>query len=272
MVVAGLLNALTIVGKDLDRIKVALIGMGAANVATYHLLKVVGIDPAGVVACDSKGVLHKERHDIEEAQAHGEKWRACLETNAEGVRGGIAEAMRGADVCLAFSRPGPDTIKPEWVRGMNRGAVVFACANPTPEIWPRNALEAGARIVGTGRSDYPNQVNNSLIFPGVFRGTLDVRARAISDEMAIAAARELARFAADRGIHEGFILPGMDEWEACVHVAVATALKAQEQGIARVCRTREQLHDGAVKIIRQAREATRLLMKEGLIPAASRAG
>jgi malate dehydrogenase (oxaloacetate-decarboxylating) len=247
-----------------------MIGMGAANVATYHLLKAAGIDPMGVVACDSKGTLHRGRHDIERrSEEFAEKWRVCLETNAEGVQGGIAEAMRGADVCLAFSRPDPEIIKPEWVRGMNRGAIVFACANPTPEISPRDALEAGARIVGTARSDYPNQINNSLAFPAIFRGTLDVRARTISDEMAIAAARELARYAADRGIHEGSIVPRMDEWEACPQVATATALKAQEQGFARLSKTREQLHAGAVKIIREAREATRLLMREGIIPAGS---
>jgi malate dehydrogenase (oxaloacetate-decarboxylating) len=270
-VLAALLNALQIVGKDLGRVKIAMIGMGAANMATYHLLEAVGIDPAGVVACDSKGVLHGDRHDIEEDPAHAEKWRVCIKTNAEGVRGGIAEAMRGADVCLAFAAPGPDIIKPEWVRRMNRDAIVFACANPAPEIAPGAAHEAGARIVGTGRSDSPNQVNNCLVFPGIFRGTLDVRARSISDEMAIAAARALARFAADRGIHEGSIVPRIDDSEACIRVAVATALKAQEQGLARLSRTREQLHEGAARIIRDAREATRLLMKEGLIPVEARA-
>jgi len=269
-VLAGLQNALRIVGKDVDRVKIAMIGMGAANVATYRLLKAAGVDPAGVIACDSKGVLHKGRGDIEaRAEEFAEKWRVCLETNAEGVRGGIAEALRGADVCLAFSRSGPGTIRPEWVKGMNLNAIVFACANPTPEIWPRDAREAGARIVGTGRSDAPNQINNSLVFPAIFRGTLDVRARTISDEMAIAAARELALYATEHGLHEGYIVPRMDEWEACPRVAAATALKAQEQGLARLSRTREQLHEGAVKIIRQAREATRLLMREGIIPIAS---
>ena len=269
VLLAGLLNALKIVGKEIDKIKIAMIGMGAANVATYRLLKASGVDPGGVVVCDSKGTLHKGRHDIEERQEEfADKWRVCNETNAEGVVGGIAEALRGADVCIAFSRPGPGTIKPEWVRGMAKDAIVFPCANPIPEIWPWEAKEAGARIVGTGRSDFPNQLNNSLGFPGIFRGTLDVRARTITDEMALAAAHELARCAEERGIHDEDIAPRMDEWEVFPREAVATAMKAQEQGIARLSKTSEQLYEEASKIIREAREATQLLMREGLIPRA----
>ena len=269
VLLAGLLNALKIVGKEIDKIKIAMIGMGAANVATYRLLKASGVNPGGVVVCDSKGTLHKGRHDIEERQEEfADKWRVCNETNAEGVVGGIAEALRGADVCIAFSRPGPGTIKPEWVRGMAKDAIVFPCANPIPEIWPWEAKEAGARIVGTGRSDFPNQLNNSLGFPGIFRGTLDVRARTITDEMALAAAHELARCAEERGIHDEDIAPRMDEWEVFPREAVATAMKAQEQGIARLSKTSGQLYEEASKIIREAREATQLLMKEGLIPRA----
>jgi len=151
---------------------------------------------------------------------------------------------------------------------MAKDAIVFPCANPIPEIWPWEAKEAGARIVGTGRSDFPNQLNNSLGFPGIFRGTLNVRARTITDEMAIAAAHELARCAEERGIHEEDIAPRMDEWEVFPREAVATAMKAQEQGIARLSKAREQLYEEASKIIREAREATQLLMREGLIPRA----
>jgi len=269
VLLAGLINALKIVGKEIDRIKIAMIGMGAANVATYRLLKASGVDLGGIVACDSKGTLHRGRHDIEERQEEfADKWRVCNETNAEGVVGGIAEALRGADVCIAFSRPGPGTIKPEWVKEMAKDAIVFACANPIPEIWPWEAKEAGARIVGTGRSDFPNQLNNSLGFPGIFRGVLDVRARTITDEMAIAAAHELAHCAEERGIHEEDIAPRMDEWEVYPREAVATAMKAQEQGIARLKKTREQLYEEASRIIREAREATQLLMKEGFIASA----
>jgi malate dehydrogenase (oxaloacetate-decarboxylating) len=192
VLLAALLNALAVVGKRIDRIKVAMIGMGAANVAVYRLLKASGLDPAAIVACDTKGTLHRGRHDIERQRAaYFDKWRVCTETNAEGIVGGNAEALRGADVCIAFTRSGPGIIRPEWVAAMARDAVVFACANPVPEIWPWEAEAAGARVVGTGRGDFANQVNNSLGFPGIFRGVLDVRARTITDEMAIAAAREL---------------------------------------------------------------------------------
>ncbi len=266
VLLAGLINALKIVGKEMGKIKIAMVGVGAANVATYRLLKASGVDLGGIVACDSKGTLHPGRSDIEERQEEFvDKWRICHETNAERIVGGIAEAMRGADVMIAFSRPGPGTIKPEWVAGMAQDALVFPCANPIPEIWPWEAKEAGARIVGTGRSDFPNQLNNSLGFPGIFRGTLDVRARTITDEMALAAAHELARCAEERGIDEENIAPNMDEWEVYPREAVAAAMKAQEQGIARLSKTREQLYEEASAIIRQAREATQCLMREGFI-------
>ena len=267
VLLAGLLNALKIVGKDISRIRIAMIGMGAANVPAYRFLKTSGANPAGVVACDIGGILHKDRRDYRDRQEeYAEQWSVCVETNAEGVRGGIREALGGADVCVAFSTPGPGIIEPAWVKTMARDAVVFACANPTPEIWPWEAKEAGARIVCTGRSDLPNQVNNSLVFPGIFRGTLDVRARTITDEMAIAAAHELARCAEERGIDENDILPRMDEWEVVPRVAAATAMKAQEQGVAKIRKTREELLLGAAQAIRGAREATRVLMEAGIIP------
>lgn len=262
---AALLNALEVVGKRIDRVKVAMIGMGAANVATYKLLAASGLDPQGVIASDTDGTLHRERSDVEAQQAeYADKWRVCLETNPERVRGANAEALRGADVCIAFSASGPGIIKPEWIRTMAPGAVVFACANPVPEIWPWEALEAGARIVATGRSDFANQVNNSLVFPGLFRGALDVRARAITDRMALAAARALAA-CCGAAMREDRILPRMDEWEVYPRQAVATGLAAQEEGVARLSKTAEQLHDEATAVIGNAREATRVLLDDGLI-------
>jgi malate dehydrogenase (oxaloacetate-decarboxylating) len=189
------------------------------------------------------------RADIEERQAEfRDKWRVCIETNSEHVVDGIAEALSGADVCIAFSQPDPDLIHPAWVKHMARDAIVFACANPLPEIWPWDALEAGARIVATGRGDFPNQLNNSLCFPAIFRGVLDVRARTITDEMAMAAAQALAGYAEERGMSEGTMLPRMEEWEVFPRIAVATALKAQEQGIARVSRNSEELYTAARRI------------------------
>jgi malate dehydrogenase (oxaloacetate-decarboxylating) len=265
---AGFLNAVALVGKDARRVRVAMVGMGAANVASYHLLTANGVDPQAIVACDSAGTLHRGRHDIEARRdVFAAKWRVCRESNGDGVVGGIADALRGADVLIAFSAPGPGIIKPEWVRGMAADAVVFACANPVPEIWPWEAAEAGARIVATGRSDFPNQLNNSLVFPGLFRGALDVRARTITDGMAAAVARELARFAEQRGIKEDDILPRMDEWEAFPRVAVAAGLSAQEQGVSRLSRSADELRRDAERAMTGAREAVRLLMKEGLIPA-----
>lgn len=266
VLLAALLNALKVVGKDIRTIRVAMIGMGAANVPTYRFLKRSGVNPAQVIACDRDGILGRHRGDFEDRQdEYWEQWAVCLQTNPDGLTGGIEETLRGADVCVAFSAGG--VIKPEWIAGMTRDAIVFACANPVPEIWPWDAKAAGARVVATGRSDFPNQVNNSLVFPGIFRGALDVRARTISDEMALAAAHELAACAEAGGIHEERILCTMDEWEVVPRVAVATAMMAQTQGLARIKKTREDLLRAATEKVREAREATRLLMKEGVIPA-----
>ncbi|HEY7648198.1 MAG TPA: NADP-dependent malic enzyme [Methylomirabilota bacterium] len=263
---AGLLNALKVVGKAIDRVRVAMIGMGAANVAGYRLLTASGVVREAIVACDSKGILHRGRADIEAQQEmFADKWRVCMESNGDGVVGGIAEALRDADVCIAFSTPVPGVIQPQWVRAMARDAIVFACANPAPEIWPWEAREAGARVVATGRSDFPNQLNNALVFPGLFRGVLEVRARAISNTMAAAVARELAACAEARGLGEERILPRLDEWEIHARVAGAAALAAQAEGLARAPKGRDQVEREAANLMRQAREATRALMREGLI-------
>jgi len=269
VLLAALMNALSVVGKDMGQVRIAMIGMGAANVPTYRFLTACGADPARIVACDAGGILGTHRREYEQDSAFSEQWNVCRHTNPAGVRGGIEEALRGADVCVAFSAGG--IIKPEWVKGMARDAIVFACANPVPEIWPWEAKEAGARIVATGRSDFPNQVNNSLVFPGIFRGVLDVRAKAITDEMAIAAAHELALCARERGIHEESILPTMEEWQVPMRLAVATATKAQEQGLDQVARTRDQIHILAESKVRAAHEAMRVLLREGLIVAPSAA-
>ena len=267
VLLAGLHNAIKVVGKDLRNIRIAMIGMGAANVAVYRLLKATGVDPAQIVACDSKGILHRERGDIEKSRGEFvDKWRVCIESNPDGRQGDIAEALRGADVCVAFSKPGPDVIKAEWVQSMASDAIVFSCANPVPEIWPEASKAAGAKVVATGRGDFPNQLNNSLAFPGIFRGVLDVRASTVTEGMAIAAARELAAYAEARGLHEDDILPRMDEWEVFPRVAVATAMKAQEEGVAVLSEDRESLYEEARQIILAAREGTAVLMREGIVP------
>jgi malate dehydrogenase (oxaloacetate-decarboxylating) len=272
VILAGVLNALKIVGKKIDEIRVSLIGTGAANVATLRLLIASGVPWGNVYACDSTGLLHPHRHDVEARKIeYVDKWRICQKSNAEGRTGGPAEAMRGTDLCIALSKPGPGTILPEWVSAMNEEAIIFPAANPIPEIWPWEAKEAGARIVGTGRSDFPNQVNNSLVFPAIFRGVFDVQATTITDEMAIAAAQEIARFAEERGIDEDNIMPTMDEWEVFPREAVAVAQKAQEQGVARLDLSRDELYNMAEAKIREARDMIQVLMDEGIIPPAPEA-
>jgi len=265
VLLAGLTNALEIVGKRIDRVRIALVGTGAANVAVCRLLRARGVDPAGLVACDSRGTLHRGRSDLDAArETYPDKWRICTETNPDRVAGGIAEALRGADVCIACSRPGPGVIEPAWVRSMARDAVVFACANPTPEIWPWDAADAGARIVATGRGDFPNQLNNSLAFPGIFRGTLDVRARSISEGMAIAAAGALAAVARAGGLSEERVLPHMSEIDAHVQVAVATARAAEGEGLAQIA-VAADLEASVRGRIEAARTMAALLLREGLI-------
>lgn len=212
---------------------------------------------------DINGIVYPGRPDITEEN----RWLYELSkvTNNEGRRGGVAEALKGMDAVVAASKPGPDTIKKDWIRNMADDSIVFACANPIPEIWPWDAEEAGACIVATGRSDFPNQVNNSLGFPAIFRGVLDVKAKTITDDMCIAAATELAKYAEERGMNEKDILPRMDEWEVFPREAVACALKSIEQGVARIKPSRQELYDRASAIIRNARQSTELLMKHGQI-------
>jgi malate dehydrogenase (oxaloacetate-decarboxylating) len=269
IVLAGLINALRVVGKKARDARVAMVGAGASNVACSRLMFAYGIRPENTCVVDTKGILNRERKDLEMRKAeYVDKWRLCQTTNSEQRKGGIPEAMKGADVCIALSKPGPDTIKKEWVAQMNKDAILFACANPIPEIWPWEAKEAGAKVIATGRSDFPNQVNNSLGFPGIFRGTLDVRARTITDEMCIAAANELADCAQEKGLSPDYIAPTMDEWEVFPREATAVGLKAQEVGVAGLKLTRTQLLETATAIIKRSRDMTQNSMKLGFIPKA----
>lgn len=262
---AGLINALKVVGKRIDEVRITFVGSGAANVAISRLVFAAGADPKICRMVDSKGLLGKHRKDLEMRKAeYVDKWRLCQITNAEGREGGIPEAMEGADVVIAVSRPGPGTILPEWVAKMNKDAILFACANPVPEIWPWEAKGAGAAVVATGRSDFPNQVNNSLGFPGIFRGALDVRARTITDEMCFAAAGALSNQIGDR-LDEEHILPTMDDWEVFPREAAAVGMKAQEQGVARLQMSYDDLLDHAKTIIKRSRDLTHTMMREGFI-------
>lgn len=263
---AGLINALALVGKKISDVRITFVGSGASNVACSRLIFHAGANPANCLVVDSRGILHKGRDDIEKRKAEfADKWHLCQITNAEGETGDIAAALRGADVLIALSTPGPGVIKKEWIEEMAKEAIVFACANPVPEIWPWEAKEAGAAVVATGRSDFPNQVNNSLGFPGIFRGALDVRARNISDEMCLAAANALADMAVERGLDEDHILPSMEEWDVFPREAAAVAVQATEQGLARRPTTHDEEYHRAAEIIKGARNLTKMMMQEGFI-------
>lgn len=240
-----------------------MVGMGAANVSVYRLLKARGVNPEQIVACDTKGTLHAHRSDLAELERDfPEKWQVCRESNPQMLTGGIDQALRGADVCIAFSRSEPGLINGDWIRSMARDAIVFACANPNPEIWPQIAKDAGARIVATGRGDFPNQVNNSLAFPGIFRGVLDAQATAISDEMALAAAAELAAIAEEHGLSENAIVPSMSDPEVVPRVAAATALKAYDLGLSRVALRRAEYVQAVSCRIQQSRKTCAAFVDE----------
>lgn len=263
---AALMGALKLVGKKMDEISISVIGVGAANIATIRLLIAAGADPKRIYVVDSKGILHPGRKDLEEKKDHNPyKWKYCLETNGEGRKGGMAEAIKDTDVLIAASKPGPGVIKKEWIKTMRDNAIVFLEANPIPEMWPWEAKEAGARVVGTGRSDFPNQVNNSLVLPAVFRGVLDVRARTITDEMTIAAAQALADYAEKKGLHEDYVIPSMTEKDVFPEVATAVALKAIEQGVARLKLAEWEIYERAAWMITSTQRKIKRLMELGFI-------
>lgn len=265
---AGLLNALNIVGKPIENVRIAFVGTGAANVACARLIFARGANAENAVMVDSRGILTPDRPDLRRNRnEYPEKWKLAETTNARRLTGGIPESLKGADVVISLSKPGPGTILPEWIRGMADKPIVFTAANPVPEIWPWEAQEAGAAVVATGRSDFPNQVNNSLCFPGIFRGTLDVRARTISDEMCFAAAEAIAgaaRSEPDYGPEH--IVPTMENWTVYADIAGAVGVIAQEQGLAAKTVSREDLRRMAIERIDRSRRITRLMMEHDVIP------
>ena len=264
---SGLMNALKVVGKKKEDVSIAFIGAGASNIAVSRLIFRWGVDPANCYMVDVNGMLNKKRKDFEMRKAEfKDAWKYCNITNAEGREGGIPEALKGVDVAICFSQSGPGVVQPEWIKTMAKDAIIFACANPIPEIWPWEAKEAGAAVVATGRSDFPNQVNNSLGFPGIFRGTLDVRARTITDEMCFAAAEALANHVGNQ-LGPDHLLPTMDDWEVFPREAAAVAVKAQEQGLARIPMTYDEEFENAKKIIARSRNLTRMMMEEHFIAA-----
>ena len=222
---AGLTNALKVVGKKKEDVRIVTSGAGAAAVSIVKLLLSAGYQH--ITMCDRKGAIYAGREGL-----NWIKEEMAQVTNREGQKGSLAEALVGADVFIGVSAPG--TVTKDMVRSMAKDAIVFACANPTPEIFPEDALAAGAAVVATGRSDFPNQINNVLAFPGIFRGTFDVRARDINEEMKMAAAAALASLISDEELSAEYIIPKAFDKRVGPAVAAAVAEAARRSGVARI--------------------------------------
>ncbi len=266
---AGLLNALKVAGKSLKEARIVLFGAGASNTTIARLILQAGGDPERMILFDSRRGLHRDREDIKADPRFYRKWELCEATNP-GRIDDMDAATKGADALISLSRPGPDVVKPAWIRHMARKSIVFACANPVPEIYPYAAKEAGAYVVATGRGDFPNQVNNSLGFPGILKGALMVRARKITDEMAIVAARSLAAFAEKKGLKPDRIMPTMEETEVFAEEAADVAMEAVRNGVARNALDRKTVYRNALADIREARRTMKLLQRERVIRAPDR--
>ncbi len=250
--------------KKIGDVKIAMLGAGASNTTIARIILTAGGDPKKMCLFDSKGGLHKNREDIKSDPRFYRKWELCEKTNPEMITD-FAEACKGADVMIALSKPGPDTVKPEWISSMADKSIVFTCANPIPEIYPYAAREAGAFIVATGRGDFPNQVNNSLGFPGILKGALMVRAKKVTDNMAIAAAYSLAKYAEKRGIDPESIVPTMDEAGVFAVEAADVAMQAIKDGVARIEMTWDEAFQKAKAGIDYSRGMTKVVTEQGFI-------
>jgi len=266
IICAGLINALKLAGKKIENIKIVLFGSGAANTTICSFLEQMGARAGSIIMTDSKGPIHKNRKDLEANPNYYKQWGLAQKTNAALVPD-LQSAFKNADVVIALSKPGPDVVKPEWVKSMADKAIVFACANPVPEIYPYAAKEAGAFITATGRGDFENQLNNSVCFPGILKGALLCGAKTITDAMAISAARAIAGFAEKRGITPSDIAPKMSETEIFPAVAAAVAAQAAKDGVAVSKLTEKEVYNLAKKDIEDAQKKYEFLQREGFIPA-----
>lgn len=222
---AGITNALKLIGKKFEDVKLVVSGAGAAAIAITKLLITAGIK--NTILCDRKGAIYEGREGL-----NAIKEEMAKITNQDKVAGSLADVIKGADIFVGVS--GPGVLTGEMVKTMAKDAIVFACANPTPEIMPEEAKAAGARVVGSGRSDYPNQVNNVMAFPGIFRGAFDVRASEINDAMKIAAAKAIAGIISDEELSEDYVMPNALDPRIGAAVAKAVAQAARDTGVARI--------------------------------------
>ena len=225
VVLAGIINALKVVNKKIENVKVVINGAGAAGTAISKLLLASGVK--NLIACDKVGILYRGMEKIDDA-----KTELAQITNPENIKGSLSDALKGADIFIGVSAPG--IVTKEMVSSMNSDSILFAMANPVPEIMPEEAKEAGARVIGTGRSDYPNQVNNVLAFPGIFRGALDVRAKEINEEMKLAAAYAIADYVKAEELNENNVIPSALDKNVASKVAEAIANAARKTGVARI--------------------------------------
>ena len=262
---AGMINAIKLAGKDWKSAKAVFYGAGASNATIIRLMLAEGLDPKNVIAFDSKGALHMGRDDVKKDTRFYRKWQICETTNPQRVDN-ILEACKGADILCALSTPGPDVVKKEWIQVMGEKPIVFVCANPVPEIYPHDAKDAGAFIVATGRSDFPNQVNNSMCFPGLLKGCLLAQASRVTDGMAIAAAHSLANAQQVRGLDAEHIMPSMDDVDVFPREASDVAAQAIKEGVARHDITPDEVFRQAERDIKENREIVQMLMEKEKIP------
>ena len=240
VVLAGFINALKVVNKKIKDVRVVLLGAGAANINIARMFIQYGLDPGNMIVVDSRGIIDRTNRAADKDK-YKEKWDLSQITNRDQVKGDLINAFKGADAVIALSQSKPGTITKEQIQAMAKGPIVFTCANPLPEIWPEDAKAAGAAVVATGRSDYPNQANNSLGFPGIFRGVLDVRASRITDTMCVRVAESIAEYGEKLGLTPEHILPTMDDFDLFEYEAIAAAKQAMKEGLARLPLSDEEL-------------------------------
>ena len=264
IITAGLINALKLVNKKFENIKVVLIGAGAANTSVARFLLLSGVNPKKLIIFDSKGALSKKRQDLRTNPTSFVQWKLCSETNLTQIQT-LEKAFKDADVVIALSKPGPNTFDPNLISTMAEKPIAFLCANPVPEIYPEIAKEKGAFIVATGRGDYPNQVNNSLCFPSILKGAMLCQAKTITDTMALAASKAIAKRAQELGLKQNFILPLMQDKELYPLTAKAVAAQVIKENLNQIKISPAEVYRIVKQDILQNQKELELLTQKELI-------